>query len=186
MLIAKLKKETNIAEYILYMWQIEDIIRSYKFDLELIDQHVVAKYPQPLEVKEQIKEWYAELIEIMQSEGLEQSGHLSYIIEDIKGLGILHQTLLTTIQDKDHKDNYEIAMIHIAELMQRGDGKYINEIDACLTGLYGLMLLRLRNKPVSDPTRVSMEYISKFLAHLVAQYNKLKTGQLKLSEEQNN
>lgn len=186
MLIAQLKKETNIAEYILYMWQIEDIIRSYKFDLDLIDEQVVAKYPQPYEVKVKIKQWYGELIDIMQSEGIEKHGHLSYIIEDIKGLGILHQTLLTTIQDKEHKNNYEVAKIHIAELMQRGDGKYINEIDACLTGLYGLMLLRLKNKPVSDPTRVSMECISKFLAHLVAQYNKLKTGQLKLSEEQNN
>jgi len=186
MLIAQLKKETNIAEYIIYMWQIEDIIRSYKFDLDRIDQEVVAKYPQPLEVKVKIKEWYAELIEMMIEEGIQQTGHLSYINADIKGLGILHQTLLTTIQDKEYKALYEDAKVHIAALMQKSDGKYINEIEACLNGLYGLLLLRLKGMNISEGTKASMASISALLAHMVVQYNNMKTGKLNLTDVMNN
>ncbi len=41
MLIAQKKIHENIAEYILYMYQIEDVIRSYEFDLERIITHFV-------------------------------------------------------------------------------------------------------------------------------------------------
>ena len=34
MLIAQKKKKENIAEYILYLFQIEDIVRSFKFNLD--------------------------------------------------------------------------------------------------------------------------------------------------------
>ena len=45
MLIAtKLKKE-NICEYLLYMWQIEDILRACKLDIELVDKHIISKFP---------------------------------------------------------------------------------------------------------------------------------------------
>jgi len=186
MLIAQLKKETNIAEYIIYMWQIEDIIRSYKFDLDRIEKEVVETYPQPDHVKVQIKQWYAELIDMMIEEGIQQSGHLSYINTDIKGLGILHQTLLTTIQDKQYKELYEAAKEHIAGLMQKSDGKYMNEMEACLNGLYGLLLLRLKGMNISEGTKASMASISALLAHLVMQYNNMKMGKLSLTDVLNN
>ena len=34
MIIASQKKKENIAEYLLYMWQIEDIIRAYGLDID--------------------------------------------------------------------------------------------------------------------------------------------------------
>lgn len=36
MIIASRKRKENIAEYILYMWQIEDIIRANSCDIEQI------------------------------------------------------------------------------------------------------------------------------------------------------
>ena len=46
MLIAAKKKEENIAEYILYMYQIEDIIRSFQFDIErIMDEYVRQQLP---------------------------------------------------------------------------------------------------------------------------------------------
>ena len=36
MLIAREKKKNNIAEYILYMWQLEDMLRALKLDMEHI------------------------------------------------------------------------------------------------------------------------------------------------------
>ena len=32
MIIARQKRKENIAEYLLYMWQVEDLIRANKFD----------------------------------------------------------------------------------------------------------------------------------------------------------
>jgi len=37
MFITQQKKKENIAKYILYMWQIEDVIRAYNFDIESIN-----------------------------------------------------------------------------------------------------------------------------------------------------
>ncbi|MDE6294965.1 MAG: DUF4924 family protein, partial [Muribaculaceae bacterium] len=36
MYTASEKKRENIAEYLLYMWQIEDLIRSYNLDMDRI------------------------------------------------------------------------------------------------------------------------------------------------------
>ena len=47
MIIASQKRKENIAEYLLYMWQIEDIIRAYKLDIDTIDEQIVSKYNVP-------------------------------------------------------------------------------------------------------------------------------------------
>lgn len=38
------KKNDNVAEYILYMWQIEDLIRANKLDLDLIRRNIIDGY----------------------------------------------------------------------------------------------------------------------------------------------
>lgn len=52
MIIASQKRKENIAEYLLYMWQIEDIIRAYKLDIDTIDEQIVSKYNVPDDKKE--------------------------------------------------------------------------------------------------------------------------------------
>ena len=63
MLIAKKLKEENIAEYLLYMWQIEDIIRANKLDIDIIDKQIISGFEQPQNVKNEIREWYENLID---------------------------------------------------------------------------------------------------------------------------
>ena len=41
MYIASQKRQQNIAEYLLYMWQVEDIIRAYHFDIDLIKENII-------------------------------------------------------------------------------------------------------------------------------------------------
>ncbi len=45
MIIASQKRKENIAEYLLYMWQIEDLIRANSLDLDKIKANVIDKYP---------------------------------------------------------------------------------------------------------------------------------------------
>ena len=76
MIIARQKRKENIAEYLLYMWQVEDLIRANKFDMDSINRTVIAHYDQPEEVKKEIAQWYEELIEMMRSEGGMEKGHI--------------------------------------------------------------------------------------------------------------
>ena len=51
MIIARQKRKENIAEYLLYMWQVEDLIRANKFDMDSINRTVIAHYDQPEEAQ---------------------------------------------------------------------------------------------------------------------------------------
>ncbi|MDE6400025.1 MAG: DUF4924 family protein, partial [Muribaculaceae bacterium] len=44
MITASLKKRENIAEYLLYMWQIEDLIRANGLDIEKIKSNIIDQY----------------------------------------------------------------------------------------------------------------------------------------------
>lgn len=71
MFIASQKKRENIAEYILYMWQIEDIIRAYKLDIDLICANIIDRYPSLSEAqRKDLTEWYESLIDMMRREGV--------------------------------------------------------------------------------------------------------------------
>ena len=43
MLIAQQKRKENIVEYILYMWNVEDLIRANGLDMKKIDDAVISK-----------------------------------------------------------------------------------------------------------------------------------------------
>ena len=58
MLIAKELRKTNIAEYILYMWQIEDLLRACGFDENLIEQKLVARFNAEEIQRQEILAWY--------------------------------------------------------------------------------------------------------------------------------
>lgn len=94
MIIARKKRKENIAEYLLYMWQVEDLIRANNFDMDSIRRTVVNQYNQPEEVKEEIAKWYEELIEMMRSEGVKEKGHIQLNKNVIITLTDLHLRLL--------------------------------------------------------------------------------------------
>ena len=58
--IAKKLKQKNIAEYLIYMWQIEDMIRAYSLDIDLIEKELINPSVVSLEEQEEEKQWYKE------------------------------------------------------------------------------------------------------------------------------
>ena len=89
-----MKRKENIAEYLLYMWQIEDLIRANGLDIDLIKANVIDRFNlDPSQEKEMI-EWYESLIDMMRRENVEKSGHLQLNKNVIIQLVELHQTLL--------------------------------------------------------------------------------------------
>ena len=92
MLIARQKKKENIAEYLLYMWQVEDIIRACGGDMNLIRQRIIDGY-QGLtdETRQEMTDWYENLCEMMRIEGVMEKGHLQINKNVIIELTDLHQ-----------------------------------------------------------------------------------------------
>ena len=94
MIIASQKKKENIAEYLLYMWQIEDLIRAYGLDIDRIQQQIIDPYDISPEQKKAMREWYESLIDMMHAEGVEQKGHLQLNKNVLIDLTDLHLRLL--------------------------------------------------------------------------------------------
>ncbi|MEQ8907626.1 MAG: DUF4924 family protein [Vicingaceae bacterium] len=187
MLIARVKKETNIVEYVLYMYQIEDIIRSFQFDFKAIERSIISQYDQKDEVKLEIKQWYASLIQQMKEQGIEKDGHLAFLNETVKGLQVLHKSLLTAFQDDEYKKLYDAAKPALEDLMRKSEDKLKgDEMAAALNGLYGLLVLRLKKQKIAAETEQAMGDISKLMARLAQQYNEMKMGKLRFPDEQNN
>lgn len=186
MLIAKEKEKTNLAEYILYMWQIEDLVRFNAFDLEQIYDTIIAKFNVSDELKAEMKLWYKNIIEQMMKQGISEKGHLDYINTRIEELNNLHNSLLTTIQDKDYQNQYIKTSANIKSLMEKANNEAKNEIHACLIGLYGFLVLKLKNEPIGEATKEAINSFSGLLSILTNRYNKLQKGELKFSDEINN
>ena len=66
MKIAGQLKEKNIAEYLIYMWQVEDMIRANGCDIDRVEQTIISRYPE--EERPALREWYGNLIGMMREE----------------------------------------------------------------------------------------------------------------------
>ncbi len=94
MFIAKKLKKENICEYLLYMWQVENLIRAFKLNMEHIDQQIIAQYPASEPEKKEMNEWYESLIEMMRMEGKQESGHIQLNTNIIIELNDFHFQLI--------------------------------------------------------------------------------------------
>ncbi len=180
MLIAKQKKTENIAEYLLYMWQVEDIIRAHKLDIELIQQHIIDQFEQSDDVKNKIRDWYEGLIEMMKLEGITENGHLQVNKNVIVDLTDLHLRLLKSPQEPEYIASYYKTLPFIVELRSKSEDKTTPELETCFAALYGFLLLRLQQKDISGETQAAISQISSFLRMLSNRYHLEKEGILDL------
>ena len=93
--IAKNKRRENIAEYILYLWQLEDLLRALQFSPEAIFSQLVApRQDIPEEQKHVFLLWYMDIANLLRQEGKEEKGHLEHTLHLIGDLHNLHLQLL--------------------------------------------------------------------------------------------
>lgn len=182
MIIAKQKRKENIAEYLLYMWQVEDLIRANHFDIDSIRRTVISQYDQPEEVKEEIARWYEELIEMMRSEGVMEKGHIQLNKNVIIALTDLHLQLLKSPKEMIYGAAYYKTLPYIVQLRAKSGGEEFPELETCFNAIYGFLLLRMQGKEVSSETQEAIRQISSFLALLAEKYREDMNGELKLEE----
>jgi hypothetical protein len=186
MIIAQEKEKTNVAEYVLYMWQIEDVIRSHRFDINAIEEVVIGQFDVTVQVKLEMKKWYLDLISSMKEEGIEKTGHLKRVTHYVHELSTLHQKLLMVIQDPEYQDLHLHTKGNIDALIKKSKGSVTGDVEACLTGLYGLLVLKLKKSTIHEDTQQAMKTFINLLAYLSRKYQLEREGKLHLSNERNN
>lgn len=182
MLIARQKRKENIAEYLLYMWQIEDLIRANCFDMDQIRTTIVSQYDQPDNVKEEIAHWYEDLIEMMRSEGVMEKGHIQLNKNVIITLTDLHLRLLKSPREMVYGSTYYKTLPYIVQLRAKSGGEDLPEIEVCFNALYGYLILKMQGKAICMETMEAIKQISAFLVMLSAKYRDDINGELKLED----
>ena len=120
MIVARQKKKENIAEYLLYMWQIEDIIRACGGNIDVIQKQIIDGYRgQSPETMNAIREWYENLCEMMRLEGVMEKGHLQINKNVILDLSDLHQQLLKSPREPFYGAMFFKTLPYFVELRAR-------------------------------------------------------------------
>lgn len=173
MITASIKKKENIAEYLLYMWQIEDLIRANNLDIDKIQENIIDKYKDLTpEQRKEMREWYESLIDMMRREDVVKSGHLQLNKNVIIALDDLNRRLLADNKFASYSAQFYHTLPIIVELRAKAGENKAGEIETCFNALYGILMLRLQGKEISEETRQATAQISKFLA-LLSHYYKL-------------
>ncbi len=185
MFIAIEKRSENIAEYILYLWQLEDTLRALNFNQEKIYSSLVAAQESLSDhQKLQLIQWYVELGELLQSEDKATAGHLEHTLHLIGDLNTLHNQLLTLPVGVEYKKLFNTKKSDLEALRQKMQSTDISDIELCFRALYSVILLRLRggddqNKHIKDV----LEVVSPLIAQLSNYYKRVEEGTINLFEE---
>ena len=170
MIIAEQKRKENIAEYLLYMYQVEDMIRANKLDLDSIESSLISKFQVSYEVKRDMREWYKTLITMMKEEEKEKTGHLEILQNITDQLQEMHEQILGQGIDKEYENDYNRAKGNIEALKMRSGHSREGEVQVALNGLYGLLILKLKKTPVTEETQKAFDTIREFIAGLSQRY----------------
>lgn len=176
MYIAQQKLQENIAEYVLYMYQIEDLIRAYNFDLERIRTEFISKQIPSESLANEYENWYKDLIREMKVQGVEKQGHTNRVKEVHFELVYLHNTLLTVTKDPKYLGLFEAAEEHIKAFQEKSNLGEIHPIEICFHALYMKLLLKLQKKEISPVSEEAFDTMRIMLAYVSQGYHKMKAG----------
>ncbi len=183
MLIALTKRKENIAEYILYIWQIEDLLRALQFSPEAIYSTLVAKTEGADEQqKENIFNWYMQIVELLRKEGKEQQGHIEHTLHLIADMHNLHLQLMKLPVGEHYRTTYARLALELPRLRTIMDKDDISDTELCFRALYASLLYRIKGggeQAVADTIAV----ISPAIGELAAMYGKVERGEINLFDD---
>ena len=179
MIIAKDKIKTNIGEYFIYMFQIEDLLRACNLDKNIVESNLISQYKVDDSVKIEISEWYFGLIKLMSEEKLEKSGHINFVSNKINEVMEFHQYLLQSSDHIDYQNKFKDVAPIIDELkIKQNNSK--NDIDIILNAIYGIYLLKLKKQQITDDTLASTGKLSALLSLLSKKFKDYESGELSI------
>ena len=149
----KSKKE-NIAEYILYLWQMEDYLRAFPAQADATAE-------------------LHELNEMMHREGIVEGGHLQLAQNALSELEEIHTRLLQ--EDAIYRANIIRLTPSLNLLKAKTDRPTMSDIEACLLLLYQIMLLRLQKREITPQTTSVQQQATQLLQFLSKTYHDHQT-----------
>ncbi len=173
MLIANRKLRTNIAEYILYMWQIEDIIRAKNFDEQELTA-IAKEYSQEEYLWQEIANWYIDLSHQMIAEKIQVKGHLAFLNRLLVELEKLHSQILQLGEEPRYLKIYEETLPAIKDLRSKSNNNRLGDIELCFNGLYAKMLLSLKKQDLNEKTKDAIQNFSALVSMLTFTYHRQK------------
>ena len=174
MIIANQLKKKNRAEFLLYLWQVEDIIRAYSCDFDRLNENYLSQFKLDGAIAQETRKWYADLCDMMRSEGVAGKGHLQICKNILQDLGELHARLLNSDKFPYYREMYYKVLPYIVELRGKGGHEQEPELQTCFDVLYGVMMLRLQKKEISEATAKAAADVSVMLGQLSDYYFKDK------------
>ncbi len=181
MYISQELRKKSIAEYLLYMWQVEDIIRAYDCSLTRLRREYIAQFDYTDEQREEMTDWYGDLVRMMNQEGKRERGHLQINQVVMQQLTELNAELIESAKFPFYTSEYYKVLPYIVELRHKGgEANDTPEIETCFNALYGTMLLRLQKKEITPDTEHAVKEITTFIGMLSDYYQKDKKGELEL------
>lgn len=178
MIIAAQKRKENIAEYLLYMWQVEDLIRANGLDIDRIKANVIDRFDLTPDARKEMVDWYEGLIDMMRREGVEKSGHLQINKNVLIRLTDLHLALLKDPRFPQYTAEFYKTLPFIVELRSKSGEAPAGELETCFNALYGMLMLRLKSKEITPDTANAITQISRFISTLARSYHLDQEGKL--------
>lgn len=170
MVLADKKKKENISEYIIHMYQTEDLLRVYNFNMDDIREYVI-KHIKNAD-QEELFAWYKGIAERMKAEGIEESGHLQSTQDVVKQLSGLHENLLKA--DQQYRHIYSKTAIHIHKTMEQSNGKVKDPVQAALNGIYGYLLLKINGQKLDESLMPAVNAFGDLLSYLSYRWRESK------------
>ena len=174
MIVAQKLRKQNISAYIIYMFQVEDIIRAYGLDVDRICNEYLPRFQYTKEQIADQRDWYAGLIRMMQEEGVQECGHVQVVKNTLMLMFDRHRELLADPKQPFYSAAYYKALPFIVELRSKGMNKEKNEIENCVDALYGATVLKMQGRELTNETKQALQASSYLLEMLSKLYNEAK------------
>ena len=163
MFIAQKLRSQSISAYLIFMYQVEDLVRAYGLDADRIAAEYLPRFGYDEQQMKEAKEWYESLARMMREEGKERAGHVRVVQNTLDLLEEHHQELLADNDEHDYRTAYYKALPHIVALRTQGNNKDKHEMENCIDALYGATVLRMQGKELSLGTQAALKPISELL-----------------------
>lgn len=152
LMIMKMRnKADNIAEYILYLWQMEDVVRAFSTDEAMREN-----------------QFLNDLHNMMREEGVMEKGHVQLAQNALMEAEEVHAELLNT--EATYRAAYMQILPQLNLLKSKSDNPLQTDLSMMFVFLYNIMILKLQKHPISADTIAMQQQISRLLVYLNKAY----------------
>ena len=182
--IAQAKRRENIAEYILYLWQVEDLLRALQFSPEAIYSQLIAPRTElSEEQKPTFLMWYLDIAGLLRQEGKEEKGHLEHTLHLIQDLHDLHLQLLKLPVGEHYRQTFARLESELPRLRSVVGNPCMSDTELFFRALYAVMLYRIKGQGNRPAVADTIDLVSPVIAELAAIHGKVERGEIDLYKD---